>query len=206
VTNPTKRAVRVGSPTKRASAVRGRVLDAASGLFYQRGLRATGIDRLLEQAGAAKASLYAHFPSKDDLIAAYLTQQAARRRELVERRLADSGADARGRLLLLFDLLVESVGKPEFRGCPFQKATGELADPAHPGRKPVQRYRAWFRNLVRRLIVDAGAEPEPLTRTLIVLHEGALATALMDDDPRSAFAARWGAEHLLSAAIAKHHE
>ena len=97
---------RRGRPAKGVApeeGVAGRILDSACQLFYKEGLRATGIDRVLSRAGAAKASLYAHFGSKDDLVAAYLERQAREWRALVEERVKP--ADGRAGLLRLFAML-----------------------------------------------------------------------------------------------------
>ncbi len=112
--------------------VRDRLLDAADRLFYQEGVQAVGIDRVLAEAGAAKASLYAHFRSKDELIAAYIERRILATREQLLAFVAAVPADKRA--LRLFDFVVDWVESPGFRGCPLQHIVGEVHDDAHPAR------------------------------------------------------------------------
>ena len=116
-----------------------RILDTACQLFYEEGLHAVGIDRLLVAAGAAKASLDSHYASKDELVAAYLDALGRGWRARVEERVAPT--DGRAGLRALFALVEEWVRSKTFRGCPFLNAVSELPDPAHPGREAVRRHR-----------------------------------------------------------------
>ena len=183
--------------------VRDRILNAACKLFYQEGIHAIGIQRLIEEAGIAKASLYAHFPSKDAVIAAYLDRRGAAVRELIEQRvLADHALDARGRLLRLFDLEAEWIERADYRGCPFQNAGGELADATHPAKAVTRMHRAWIRDLIERLARDTGApDPSALADVLLLLFDGAHATSLVDGPGASARRARWAAEAFLDAVV-----
>ena len=113
----------VNNPTP---GVEARLVATASELFYREGVRAVGIQRVLDEAGVAKASLYAHFESKDELVAACLDQRICAWRAHVGAQLERSPLNARGKLLLLFDLEVEWIRSPEFRGCPLQSVgTGD---------------------------------------------------------------------------------
>src|SRR6185312_16278821 len=101
---------------------RERLLIAADELFYEEGINLVGIDRIIERAGVAKASLYDCFGSKEELIRAYLQ----RRHEARQARLRDwltRYATPRQKILGIFDYAVESAAKPEFRGCPFVRAS-----------------------------------------------------------------------------------
>src|SRR5262245_12515538 len=89
-----------------------RVMDTACRLFYQEGIQAVGIQRLIDEAGVAKASLYAHFPSKDDVVTAYLERHGAAVRDAVQAHLDNPRLSARGKLLKIFDMLVETVEMP----------------------------------------------------------------------------------------------
>jgi AcrR family transcriptional regulator len=181
-----------------ATNVEQRILDSACNLFYREGLHAVGIDRVLTEAGAAKASLYAHYSSKDELVAAYLERQAQEWRAVVRERLASGGTDGRGRLLRLFDLLQEWTESPGFRGCPFLNSASELPDTAHPAREAMRRHREWLHALVRECVVAAGVrEVERVTRAVIALHDGAAASVLMDGDRHAVEGARWAVERLL---------
>jgi AcrR family transcriptional regulator len=175
-------------------------LSTASELFYREGVRAVGIQRVIDEAGIAKASLYAHFESKDELVAACLDKRIGEWRAHVDEQLQRSTTDARGRLLLFFDLLVAWIGSPKFRGCPMQSMSAEIADPDHPAKRAMAVHRAWLHDLVRRLIVDAGLKPaDELTGALVVLYDGASASALVDGDPAMAIHARWAVERLIGA-------
>lgn len=184
--------------------VRDRILTAACDLFYREGIQTVGIQRVLGNAGAAKASLYDHFGSKDDLIAAYLEQRGAVWRSSVEHLVATSKVDAKSRVLLIFDAVAAFVAAPDFRGCPFINAASELSDARHPGRGAIERHRSWLHKLIRQLLQEAMDDtPERLVGALVVLHDGALAAAVLDRDHDVGQNARWAAEALLDMADAE---
>jgi AcrR family transcriptional regulator len=184
--------------TVRASA-RERLLAAADELFYDEGIQTVGIDRVIDHAGVAKASLYNTFGSKEELIRAYLD---ARRESLTSRISAavDQFETPRERLLGVFDALHAVVSSPDYRGCAFARASAE----ARPGSCVVQAanaYRAWVRALFTRLADEAGvADPDGFARQLHLLYDGAGQAARMDADPTGTLAARAVAEVLLDAA------
>jgi AcrR family transcriptional regulator len=183
--------------------VRERLLNSASRLFYREGVQAVGIERLLEDADSAKASLYSNFGSKDALIAAYLERQAAASREKIEERLRAFDGPKAARVLKLFDMLSEWTKEKDYRGCPFQNASSELTDPHHPARAVIEKQRAWLVDLVRRLVLEAGVRPaDPLSQALVVLYDGAIAGTMVHRGGAGPRAARWAAERLLSAALA----
>lgn len=177
-----------------------RILRTASDLFYREGVRAVGIQRVIDEAGIAKASLYAHYASKDDLVAACMDDRAAAARARMDAALADPTLDGRGRLLRFFDLQAEGITDPGFRGCPFLNASSEIADPQHPARAAARRQRAWLHETLTRLAAEAGASsPADLAGALVVLHDGAAASALADESPDAARHARRAVEQLLDA-------
>jgi AcrR family transcriptional regulator len=179
-----------------------RILSTATDLFYREGVHAVGIQRVIDEAGIAKASLYAHYESKDDLVAACLARHAANARAAIGARLARPGLDARGKLLALFDAQVESVQSTAFRGCPFLNVTSEIAESAHPAKRVIAAQRAWLHELVAGLVADAGAaSPQPLAGTLVVLFDGASSSSVIDDDPAAARHARWAAERMIDAEL-----
>jgi AcrR family transcriptional regulator len=183
-----------------ALGVEDRLVATASELFYREGVRAVGIQRVIEEAGVAKASLYAHFESKDELVAACLDQRICKWRAHVDAHLAQSALDARGKLLLLFDLQVEWIRSPEFRGCPLQSVGTEIADPAHPAKRVMAGHRQWLHDLVTTLARDAGLQPlEEVVGALIVLYDGASAAALVDGNAGMAGHARWAVERVIDA-------
>jgi AcrR family transcriptional regulator len=186
-----------------APGVQERLVSTASELFYREGVRAVGIQRVIDEAGIAKASLYAHFDSKDDLVAACLDKRIADWRAHVDEQLRRSTANARGKLLLFFDVLVAWIGSPKFRGCPMQSMSAEIAEADHPAKRVMSVHRGWLHDLVRTLIVEAGLEPvDKLAGALVVLYDGASASALVDGDPAMAVHARWAVERLIEASSA----
>jgi AcrR family transcriptional regulator len=186
--------------TKTAASVRERLLAAANELFYEEGVHTVGIDRVIERAGVAKASLYSAFGSKDELVRAYLDARATARRERIERRVA-SAPGPRARILAIFDLLGEIVASPTFRGCAFVNASAE--GPRDAGVTRIcNDQRAWLAGLFAGFARELGApEAERIGRQLALLYDGASVGASMDRDPSIAKEARRMAEVLLDAEL-----
>jgi len=136
--------------------VRDRLLDAADRLFYREGVRAVGIDRVLAEADAAKASLYQHFGCKDQLVASYLERRTVDARANIEAYLADTPPSQRA--LKFFDWVVEWAESKDFRGCPLQHTVSELTDAAHPARAIAHGQRAWFAERFREWTMAAGVK------------------------------------------------
>jgi AcrR family transcriptional regulator len=180
---------------------RDRLLAAANELFYNEGVHTVGIDRVIERAGVAKASLYNTYGSKDELVRAYLEM---RRADVTERIMGAVGRHdtPRGRLLAVFEGERELFSQPGYRGCAFARASAE----SHPGdlaERATESYRGWVRALLTGLARDVGVlEPEVLARQLHLLYEGAGQSARMDHDPAAADIARAAAEVLLDGALA----
>lgn len=129
--------------TRKARGTRDRILDVAIDLFYREGIRAIGVDTIVEQSGVAKMTLYNQFGSKDGLIVAVLERRSrewlASFREALETR----ATDPRMRLDAVFDVLHELFQNPNFRGCTFANAKAELAEPDHPAHATLtEHYRA----------------------------------------------------------------
>jgi AcrR family transcriptional regulator len=176
---------------------RERLLAAASELFYEEGIHTVGIDRVLERAGVAKASLYSTFGSKEELVHAYLRLRAERRQRRISDRLARF-EDPRARVLAVFDVLEEIAAEPGFRGCAFVNASAE--GPRHESKvaSASTDMRAWLRNLFADLARAAGAaDPGRLARELVLLYDGATIGAAMDRDPTRARLAKEAAAKLL---------
>jgi AcrR family transcriptional regulator len=187
-------AVKAPTPTARE-----RLLAAANELFYAEGVHTVGIDRVIERAGVAKASLYNTFGSKDQLVLAYLESRHARMEERITRHLARY-TDPRDRLLSVFEAQSELFAEPGFRGCAFASASAE--SPGELVEQAAGEYRRWVRTLLTGLAGEAGvAAPELLGRKLQMLYDGASLSARMNHDPSSAAVARAAAETLLDAAL-----
>jgi AcrR family transcriptional regulator len=186
-------------PANTAPSARQRLLDAASELFYAEGVHTVGIDRVIERAGVAKASLYNTFGSKDALVKAYLEGRHAVQAERITRYI-ERYADPRDRLLGVFEAQGETFAQPGFRGCAFVSASAE--SPGELVEQAASDYRGWVRALLVDLAREAGApSPEALGRQLHMIYDGASLSARMDHDPSVSTAARAAAEVLLDAAL-----
>jgi AcrR family transcriptional regulator len=188
----------LGTADRRSA--RERLLAAAEELFYDEGVHVVGIDRVIERAGVAKATLYSVFGSKDELVRAYLERHNLTWRERLISRITARYAEPRERLLGVFDVLGERFTEPDFRGCAFVNASAET----RPGgliEQVSDGARAWLVDLLTDLARQAGvADPEPLGRQLALLYHGASLSARMDRDLTAAATARAAAEALLNAA------
>lgn len=186
------------APERRSA--RERLLAAADELFYDGGIHTVGIDRVIEHAGVAKASLYDCFGSKDELIRAYLAARSGVRRSRIEARLATL-ADPRERLLAVFDVMGELIAEPGYRGCAFVRASAESK--AGSSVKTVcDDYRTWLRTLFTDLAREAGApDPVALASQLVLLYDGTSISAQMDGNPGAAQAARQTAALVLDATL-----
>ncbi|WP_141583890.1 TetR/AcrR family transcriptional regulator [Actinomadura sp. WMMA1423] len=167
------------SPPRR-SAAWNRVFDTATRLFYAEGVHAVGVDRIIAEAGVAKATFYHHFPSKDDLVLAYIAEQSRRQRGLADLPESASPREAIGGV---FERMCEVGADPAYRGCPFINAAAEYPDPAHPVRRAIDEFREWLRSLFRELLT-AGGHPHPdrTAQSLMLLRDG-LAVGFDLDDP-----------------------
>ena len=178
---------------------RERLLAAANELFYTEGVHTVGIDRVIEQAGVAKASLYSTFGSKDELVGAYLESRHANTTARITHALGRYRTP-RDRLLGVFDAQGELFADPGFRGCAFVSASAE--SPSEVVEQAAADYRGWVRGLFTDLAREAGVpDPEGLARQLHLLYDGASLSARMDHDPAASVAARAAAAALLDAAL-----
>jgi len=177
---------------------RERLLAAANELFYAEGINTVGIDRVIERAGVAKASLYDTFGSKEELIRAYLAERDAARRGRIEAAIAKHDAP-REKILAVFDYLANAMAQPGFKGCYMQRANAELK-PASPGRTVCGEGRGWTLALFTRLAKEAGTRhPKKLGQQLVILYDGALVSAAMDADPHAAANAKAIAAAMIDA-------
>jgi AcrR family transcriptional regulator len=176
------------------------LIAAADELFNAEGVHVVGVDRLVQRAAVAKASLYSAFGSKDELVRAYLERHFHTRQAQVSEMLSRHDT-AKERLLGLFDELEAAAGRPEFRGCRFINATAE-AGPEEASLTVTDEYRVWIRSLFSDLAAEAGArDPEQLGRQLATLYDGVAVAARLDSDPKlAAQAARAAAATLVDAA------
>lgn len=178
--------------------VRDRILATARELFYREGVRGVGVDTVVAQSGVAKTSLYRWFPSKDQLIAAVLEEEAKARWTGWDRT-AERCADLppREKLRTHMAAIVKFVNNPKYRGCPFMNAYAELPDPQHPGREIALAVSHELQRRVRKLVdgIEGVRDPEVLTDQLMLLIDGTLSASscLGPDGPQ---------KHLITAADA----
>ncbi len=187
--------------TKATSEVRQRILDTADRLFYQDGIRAVGIDRIIAEADVAKMSLYKHFPSKDDLILAVLKYREEKLLEFFTDGMERHGKRAKDKLRAFFAVLKDFFENPGFRGCAFQNAAVELADPAHAGAQFVKDHKRRFQEFLAGLVEESlGKGAAKIAPAVGLLVEGAIVTAVIQGLPDAVDVARDAALKMVAEA------
>ncbi len=167
------------------SPVAGRILAAASGLFYADGIRAVSADRVIAAAGVSKVTFYRHFPTKDALVVAYLGAVADAERAAVDAARAAHPADPAAVLRGYADVLGSESCAPGFRGCPFINAAAEYADPDHPVRAVVAQHRRWLVGTATALLTDLGVPGAArAAEELAMLRDGAMVAGYVGDGAR----------------------
>lgn len=162
-----------------AGSPRRRLLDAATRLFYAAGIRAVGIDRIIAEAGVAKATFYSHFRSKDDLVVAYLEEIDRLGRAAVA---ALPKQPPRKMISAIMGRISEAVVVGDWRGCPFLNAAAEYSDPTSPVRQAIDARRAWYHGSLRDLLAADGDPAPSVTASLLVaVSDGLLESAYLDD-------------------------
>jgi AcrR family transcriptional regulator len=158
--------------------LRSHILEVASNLFYARGVRAVGVDLIVDEAGVAKTSLYRHFPTKDDLIVAFLEREDADFWSVWDRVAKAHADDPRAELEAHMRWIGERLSRSNYRGCPQINVAAEFAEHAHPARQVarthMQGLRARLGAITRRLGV---ARPDELAAQLALLVNGAFVSS-----------------------------
>lgn len=168
--------------------VREEILNVAGTLFYNEGIRAVGVDRIIEEARVAKATLYRHFPSKEHLVAAYLSE----RHERVIRSLEEvliAVPQPRDQIRTIFGRLHEKADSPEFRGCAFAMAVAEHGESERVV-SIAREHKQAVRTIFARVLSSAGVSEERPVSYLALLYEGALASVAVHRNPAFVVAAR----------------
>ncbi|MFF1439119.1 TetR/AcrR family transcriptional regulator [Streptomyces sp. NPDC058295] len=158
-----------------SATAREQALDAAEKLFYGRGVQSVGMDDLRGASGVSLKRLYQLFPAKEQLVEAYLERRDVRWRGLLAESVARR-EDPRERILAVFDWLAQWFGEPDFRGCAWINAYGELGATSDRVARQVRAHKRAFREYLGALVADAGL-PDALTGPLFLLAEGAMVTA-----------------------------
>jgi AcrR family transcriptional regulator len=189
----------MGRTPATTSEARQRILETADRLFYEEGFRAVGIDRIVAEAVVAKMTLYTHFRSKDDLILAALQHREQCASEYFRSAMGRHGRKTKCRLRAFFAALKEWFESPGFRGCAFQNAAIELADPDHAGTEFVRGYKRRFSEFLRGLIEESiGDRAAKVAPAVALLVEGAIVAAAILGKPDSADLARDAALKLVA--------
>ncbi len=181
---------------------RDRLLAAADALFYAEGVQSVGIDRVIERAGVAKASLYHSFSSKEELVAAYLKGRQERIIERLNAAIAEVDNPRDKVVIAVFNSQAQQLSRHDFRGCAFAAASTE-APSGGLVQEVTEGYRRWLRDLLTDLVRQAGAaDPSRLGRQLQMVYDGAALAGRMDHwDTDIATSAREAAEALLDASV-----
>ena len=154
------------------------LLDVAGALFYRRGFAAAGVDLIVRESGVAKMTLYRHFQSKDDLIAAWLERVDTQFWEAFERWAGPADRPPRDRLLGVFGGLETLVSSPQCLGCPFLLAAAEFPEPATRAHDVARRHKVRLRERLRAMAAAADASaPDVLGDQLMLLMDGAFMAA-----------------------------
>lgn len=177
---------------------------AAADLFYTEGIRAVGINRVLEEAQTPIMSLYRIFGSKEGLVEEFLREKDDRIRALFEREVERIAETPMERVLAMFDVLGQVIAQPDYRGCTFINVAVEMADSDHPFVGIVQSHKEFVRDVFARYLSEAGLrETEPLASQLLTLMNGVFVTAQIQSDYKEiAVQGRMAAQILVDAAFA----
>lgn len=183
-----------------AQPARDRILDTAFRLFYAHGPRGVGVDTVIAESGVAKATLYKHFPRKDDLILAYLDKVDQAWFGALRAGARATGDDPRAQLVGMFDALASACRREGYHGCAFINTAAESDTGTDVHARTVEHkqvVRAWVTDLARRA---HATDPDMLARQLTLLIDGGLASGVLDADPSAPIAAKAAAQSLVRLA------
>jgi AcrR family transcriptional regulator len=182
---------------------RERIISAASLLFYNEGIRAVSVDAVAAKAGLTKRTLYYHFRSKDDLVAAYLAARDQPNLALFKRWFAEASGELPDKVEAIFRNLARSADHPKWKGCGFLRTSAELANmPGHPAMKIGAAHKKSFEDWLRKTFEAEGmANGTLLARQMLLLLDGSFAVVLLHRDPSYMEAAGRAAHALTAAAL-----
>lgn len=182
-------------------ATKAKVLEAATELFYERGVHAVGVNEIAARANASKLSIYRYFESKEGLVAASVQQRSKRTHSELAKHLASRNPGTE-RVLALFDTLRSWFEQEDYRGCPVVNAAVDTRDGRDDRVRTIARtHLASYRELLRTELTTAGfAEPGELAEQLVLLLEGAITVSAVDSETETGHRARTMAATLLRTA------
>jgi AcrR family transcriptional regulator len=186
-----------------SNTTRERIISAASLLFYNEGIRAVSVDAVAAKAGLTKRTLYYHFKSKDDLVAAYLVARDQPNLALFKRWFAEACGELPDKVDAIFRNLARSARHPKWKGCGFLRTSAELANmPGHPAIKIGAAHKKSFEDWLRKTFEAEGiASGALLARQMLLLLDGSFAVVLLHRDPSYMEAAGRAAHALTAAAL-----
>lgn len=174
----------MAEPARRPSPARERILLTADRLFYNEGIHAVGIQRVIEESAVTRVTLYRHFPSKDDLIAAYLDRRAQYDRDQVDGIIETHRDDPRQALTDLATALTRDDFGAVRRGCPFINASAEFTG-SHPALGRALDHRAWVTERIEELLVRLDHRaPRSTAYQLMMVRTGAVVSCALDGNDR----------------------
>ncbi|MBM0231952.1 TetR/AcrR family transcriptional regulator [Micromonospora sp. STR1_7] len=170
-----------GQADTRPSEARHRLLSTATRVFYAEGIHSVGVDRIIAEAKVTRATFYRHFPSKEDLILAYLREVHQMERRTVDAAIATNPSPV-DTLLAIAGSVAQGVQSPGFRGCAFLNAAAEYPDTDHPVRQEIIAHRQWFLDTLTTLLAQVHEETaDPAARHFAMLRDGAMAAGCLFD-------------------------
>jgi AcrR family transcriptional regulator len=183
---------------------RERIISAANALFYHDGIRGVSVDAVAAKAGVTKRTLYYHFKSKDDLVAAYLAGRDQPNLELFRKWFAEADGGLPVKVEAIFRNLARSARHPKWKGCGFLRTSAELANmPGHPAMKIGAAHKKKFEEWLRATFAEAGvAAPLRLARQILLLLDGSFAVVLLHRDASYMETAGEAAHALIEAVLA----
>ena len=175
----------MSTTTKRPSPARERLIDTATRLFYEEGIHAVGVDRVIAEAGVTRATLYKQFGGKENLVLAYLANEDEMLRAMFAAAGAAAGTDPDELLSAVVDGIAADIRDRHTRGCPFINAAAEYPDGAGAVRQLIGEHREWFRATLQTVAESAGlTDPADVAASLVLLRDAALVGGYLDGDAR----------------------
>jgi AcrR family transcriptional regulator len=175
----------MSTTTKRPSPARERLIDTATRLFYEEGIHAVGVDRVIAEAGVTRATLYKQFGGKENLVLAYLTNEDEMLRAMFAAAGEAAGTGPDDLLGAVVDGIAADIRDRHTRGCPFINAAAEYPDASGAVRQLIDEHREWFRGTLQAVAEGAGlTDPPDVAASLVLLRDAALVGGYLDGDDR----------------------
>lgn len=187
----------------RPSEARQRLLETATRIFYGEGIHSVGVDRIITEAKVTRATFYRHFPSKEELVLAYLRAADQAIRDQVAAA-TNAGRPAPDALRAVAETIAQGIRSTGFRGCAFLNAVAEYPDPDHPVHQAVLAHRQWFLDTISSLMAEIQpAGVEPAAQHFVMLRDGAMAAGCLFDPALICETFLQGVEGLIQAHAAR---